>query len=99
MLRRREDGARKSYALISALTGGEPRAISHPQMRLLLREESSFDDFEKHAAKTVEGCRTFVEMAQGKIPPAEASPKVSVVETDRCEDVANAIEGVVLESA
>ena len=40
-------------------------------MRLLPREESFFDDFEKHAQKTVEGCRAFVEMAEGKVSAAE----------------------------
>jgi uncharacterized protein len=55
-------------------------------MRLLPREESFFDDFEKHALKTVEGCRTFVEMAQGKIPAAEACPKIKVIENE-CDHI------------
>jgi predicted phosphate transport protein (TIGR00153 family) len=55
-------------------------------MRLLPREESFFDDFQKHAEKTVEGCRTFVEMAAGKIPPAEACPKIKVIETE-CDHI------------
>ena len=55
-------------------------------MRLLPREESFFDDFMQHAQKTVEGCRTFVEMAAGKIPPAEACPKIKVIETE-CDQI------------
>jgi len=55
-------------------------------MRLLPREESFFDDFERHAQKTVEGCRTFVEMAQGKVPSAEACPKIKVIENE-CDHI------------
>jgi hypothetical protein len=55
-------------------------------MRLLPREESFFDDFEKHALKTVEGCRTFVEMAQGKVPPADACPRIKAIESE-CDTI------------
>lgn len=55
-------------------------------MRLLPREESFFDEFQKHAAKTVEGCRAFVEMAQGKVPPAEACPRIKVIENE-CDQI------------
>jgi predicted phosphate transport protein (TIGR00153 family) len=51
-------------------------------MRLLPREESFFDDFERHAQKTVEGCRAFVEMAQGKVSPAEACPRIKAIESE-----------------
>ena len=55
-------------------------------MRLLPREESFFDDFEKHAQKTVEGCRAFVDMAQGKVSAAEACPKIKAIEND-CDQI------------
>jgi len=55
-------------------------------MRLLPREESFFDAFEKHAQKTVEGCRAFVEMAQGKAPAAEACPRIKVIESE-CDHI------------
>jgi len=51
-------------------------------MRLLPRDESFFDDFEKHAQKTVEGCRALVEMAQGKVPAAEACPRIKAIESE-----------------
>ena len=55
-------------------------------MRLLPREESFFDDFEKHALKTVEGCRAFVDMAEGKVSAAEACPKIKTIESD-CDHI------------
>lgn len=55
-------------------------------MRFLPREESFFDEFEKHANKTVEGCRIFVEMAQGKIPTTEACPRIKVIESE-CDQI------------
>jgi len=55
-------------------------------MRLLPREESFFDDFELHAKKTVEGCHAFVEMAQGKVSPAEACPKIKAIESE-CDHI------------
>jgi predicted phosphate transport protein (TIGR00153 family) len=55
-------------------------------MRLLPREESFFDEFEKHALKTVEGCRVFVDMAQGKVPTAEACPKIKTIESE-CDHI------------
>ncbi|MGD0838053.1 MAG: DUF47 family protein [Polyangia bacterium] len=51
-------------------------------MRLLPRDESFFDDFERHAQKTVEGCRTLVEMAQGKIGAADACPRIKAIESE-----------------
>ncbi len=59
-------------------------------MRFLPREESFFDDFQKHATKTVEGCRTFVEMAQGKVPPAEACPRIKVIESE-CDHITHQV--------
>jgi predicted phosphate transport protein (TIGR00153 family) len=55
-------------------------------MRLLPREESFFDDFERHAQKTVEGCRAFVEMAQGKTLPAVACPRIKAIESE-CDHI------------
>jgi hypothetical protein len=55
-------------------------------MRFLPREESFFDEFEKHAQKTVEGCRVLVEMAQGKVPAAEACPRIKVIESE-CDQI------------
>jgi len=51
-------------------------------LHLLPRELCLFDYFEAHAAKTVEGCQLFLDLACG----AE-------------EDVANVIEGVVMENS
>jgi hypothetical protein len=55
-------------------------------MRLLPREESFFDDFEKHALKTVEGCRAFADMAQGKVPTVEACPRIKQIESE-CDHI------------
>jgi hypothetical protein len=55
-------------------------------MRLLPRDESFFDDFERHAQKTVEGCRALVEMAQGKVPAAEACPRIKSIESE-CDTI------------
>jgi hypothetical protein len=55
-------------------------------MRLLPREESFFDDFQEHAQKTVEGCRLFAEMAQGKVPAAEACSKIKAIESE-CDHI------------
>jgi predicted phosphate transport protein (TIGR00153 family) len=55
-------------------------------MRLLPREESFFDDFQEHAQKTVEGCHLFAEMAQGKVPAAEACPKIKAIESE-CDHI------------
>ncbi len=68
------------------LTGRGGSAIQPTKMRLLPREESFFDDFEKHAQKTVEGCRAFVEMAQGKVPPSEACPRIKSIESE-CDHI------------
>lgn len=55
-------------------------------MRLLPREESFFDDFERHAGKTVEGCRALAEMAEGKAAPAECCPRIKVIESE-CDHI------------
>ncbi|MBN2573794.1 MAG: DUF47 domain-containing protein [Deltaproteobacteria bacterium] len=55
-------------------------------MRLLPREESFFDSFEEHARKTVEGCRAFVEMAQGKVSPRDACPRIKAIESE-CDHI------------
>jgi predicted phosphate transport protein (TIGR00153 family) len=73
-------------AVCSALTGHGDSAIQPGIMHLLPREESFFDEFEKHAQKTVEGCRTFVEMAQGKLSSSEACPKIKSIESD-CDHI------------
>ena len=68
------------------MTGQGSSAIQPSNMRLLPREESFFDDFEKHALKTVEGCRAFVEMAEGKVSAAEACPKIKTIESE-CDHI------------
>ena len=55
-------------------------------MRLLPRDESFFDEFERHAQKTVEGCRAFVEMAQGKVAAADACPRIKAIESE-CDTI------------
>jgi hypothetical protein len=55
-------------------------------MHLLPREESFFDDFEEHARKTVEGCRAFVDMAQGKVPSTEVCPRIKAIENE-CDHI------------
>lgn len=55
-------------------------------MRLLPRDESFFDDFERHASKTVEGCRALVDMAQGKVPATEACPRIKAIESE-CDTI------------
>jgi len=55
-------------------------------MRFLPREESFFDFFEQHAQKTVEGCRAFVDLAQGKAPSAEACPRIKAIESE-CDHI------------
>ncbi len=55
-------------------------------MRLLPREESFFDDFEKHASKTVEGCRAFMEMASGTGDAASYSPRLKAIESE-CDQI------------
>jgi predicted phosphate transport protein (TIGR00153 family) len=70
----------------AALTEGYGSAIQPTTMRLLPREESFFDEFEKHAQKTVEGCRAFVEMAQGKVTATEACPRIKAIESE-CDHI------------
>jgi len=55
-------------------------------MRLLPREESFFDDFENHAKKTVEGCKAFVDLAQGVTASSEACPRIKVIESE-CDSI------------
>jgi uncharacterized protein len=55
-------------------------------MRLLPREESFFDAFEHHASKTVEGCRAFVDMAQGKASSGDACPRIKAIESE-CDTI------------
>jgi predicted phosphate transport protein (TIGR00153 family) len=59
-------------------------------MRLLPREESFFDDFEKHAAKTVEGCRAFLEMAEGSADCATVSPRIKAIESE-CDNITHSV--------
>ncbi len=59
-------------------------------MRLLPRDESFFDEFEKHARKTVEGCRAFVDMAQGKVTPADACPRIKAIESE-CDSITHGV--------
>ena len=68
------------------MTASTSSAIQPAKMRLLPREESFFDDFEQHAKKTVEGCRTFVEMAQGKAPAGDACPRIKAIESE-CDTI------------
>jgi predicted phosphate transport protein (TIGR00153 family) len=55
-------------------------------MRFLPREESFFDEFEKHATKTVEGCKVFVQMAHGALGSSEACPKIKALENE-CDSI------------
>ncbi len=59
-------------------------------MRLLPREESFFDDFEKHAAKTVEGCRAFLDMAVSGKDCAAVSPRMKVIESE-CDHITHGV--------
>ena len=59
-------------------------------MRLLPREESFFDDFEKHAAKTVEGCRVFLEMAENATDCAAVSPRMKAIESE-CDHITHGV--------
>jgi uncharacterized protein len=59
-------------------------------MRLLPREESFFDDFEKHAAKTVEGCRAFLEMAESSADCVAVSPRMKAIESE-CDNITHGV--------
>ena len=59
-------------------------------MRLLPREESFFDDFEKHAAKTVEGCRVFLEMAESSSDCAAVVPRIKAIESE-CDHITHGV--------
>lgn len=59
-------------------------------MRILPREESFFDEFEKHAAKTVEGCKAFLEMADGSKDCRTASPQIKAIERE-CDNITHAV--------
>ena len=72
------------------LTARLGSAIQPQKMRLLPREESFFDDFEKHAAKTVEGCRAFLEMAEAKTDCAAVSPRMKAIESE-CDHITHGV--------
>jgi len=55
------------------------------------KEESFFDLFEAHAKKTVFGCSVFVDMAQGRIPVAEAFPHIKAIESD-CDQLTHTVK-------
>jgi len=55
-------------------------------MRLLPRENCFFDQFESHAAKTVEGCRLFLELAQGSGDVTSLCGRIVEIE-DACDQV------------
>ena len=59
-------------------------------MRILPREESFFDDFEKHAAKTVEGCKAFLEMADGSTDCKTISPRIKSIESE-CDHITHGV--------
>ncbi|HEX7598658.1 MAG TPA: DUF47 family protein [Polyangia bacterium] len=59
-------------------------------MRLLPREESFFDDFEKHAAKTVEGCRAFLEMAEPGSDCAAVGARIMTIESE-CDHITHGV--------
>ena len=59
-------------------------------MRLLPREESFFDDFGKHAAKTVEGCRAFLEMAESSADCVSVSPRMKAIESE-CDNITHGV--------
>jgi uncharacterized protein len=59
-------------------------------MRLLPREESFFDDFEKHAAKTVEGCRVFLEIIESANDCATVSPRMKAIESE-CDHITHGV--------
>jgi predicted phosphate transport protein (TIGR00153 family) len=72
------------------LTARPGSAIQRHKMRLLPREESFFDDFEKHAAKTVEGCRVFLEMAESSSDCAAVSPRMKAIESE-CDNITHGV--------
>jgi len=72
------------------LTARPASAIQPLNMRLLPREESFFDDFEKHAAKTVEGCRAFLDMAEGGNDCAAVSPRIKAIESE-CDHITHGV--------
>jgi len=49
-------------------------------MHLLPRENCFFDQFEAHAAKTVEGCRIFLQLAQGIEEPTSLCSRIVEIE-------------------
>ncbi len=59
-------------------------------MRFLPREESFFDEFEKHAAKTVEGCKAFLEMADGSTDCKTVSPRIKTIESE-CDHITHGV--------
>ena len=59
-------------------------------MRLLPREKSFFDDFEHHATKTVEGCKAFLDMAEGSTDCRTASPHIKSIESE-CDSITHGV--------
>jgi predicted phosphate transport protein (TIGR00153 family) len=59
-------------------------------MRFMPREESFFDDFEKHAAKTVEGCKVFLEMASGAVDCVNGAPRIEGIEGE-CDHITHSV--------
>ena len=68
----------------------EPSSAIHARHAPVQREESFFDDFEKHAAKTVEGCRVFLEMAVSGKDCAAGSPRIKVIESE-CDHITHGV--------
>jgi uncharacterized protein len=78
------------YLCWSRLTAPPGSAIQPFTMRILPREESFFDEFEKHAAKTVEGCKAFLEMADGTTDCKAISPRIKTIESE-CDHITHGV--------
>ena len=59
-------------------------------MRLLPRDESFFDEFEKQGRKTVEGCKAFVEMVESPGDIQAQAKRVSDIEHE-CDRITHAV--------
>ena len=59
-------------------------------MHLLPREEAFFGDFERHAAKTVEGCRAFLEAVESAHDCATVSPRIKAIESE-CDHITHGV--------
>ena len=73
-------------------------------MGLLPREGRFFDAFNQHAALAVGAARELAKLFREEPDAKEIIKQKEVIQpldavTDKCEDVANLIEGIVLESA